>query len=205
MSTRSGPVAFQRSGSRSGRMSNTFWALWKALTATRKRSSWWTKGQMQEPWFPTKPWSLPQEAKARCSPPAPGMSLTERVAEVRACGQALKSAKTVVFNGSGLVGVEAWSCWSRLLRSFKAFHIFSESTDGILLCQFAHFKEMNEPYRHGSKVYGLGSLAYFQTDSFSLKSSLTRFEQFALNWTAAIQTCLQSSTLVIAVKNLGEN
>lgn len=38
--------------------------------------------------------------------PAPGMSLTERVAEVRACGQALKSAKTVVFNGSGLVGVE---------------------------------------------------------------------------------------------------
>ena len=53
--------------------------------------------------------------------PAPGMSLTERVAEVRACGQALKSAKTVVFNGSGLVGVEAWSYWSRLLRSFKIF------------------------------------------------------------------------------------
>ena len=40
--------------------------------------------------------------------PAPGMSLLERVEEVRACGKALKSAKTVVFNGSGLVGVEAW-------------------------------------------------------------------------------------------------
>ena len=40
--------------------------------------------------------------------PSAGMSLSERVAEVRACGAALKSAKTVVFNGSGLVGVEAW-------------------------------------------------------------------------------------------------
>ena len=38
--------------------------------------------------------------------PSPGMSLSERVSEVRACGKALKTAKTVIFNGSGLVGVE---------------------------------------------------------------------------------------------------
>ena len=40
--------------------------------------------------------------------PSPGMSLSERISEVQACGKAMKSARTVVFNGSGLVGVEAW-------------------------------------------------------------------------------------------------
>jgi len=38
--------------------------------------------------------------------PRPGMSLSERVAEVKQCGEALKNAKTVIFNGAGLVGVE---------------------------------------------------------------------------------------------------
>ena len=52
--------------------------------------------------------------------PSSGMSLSERVAEVKACGKALKGAKTVIFNGAGLVGVEmcgdfrarngAWTC-----------------------------------------------------------------------------------------------
>ncbi|CAE7235170.1 ptaL [Symbiodinium sp. CCMP2592] len=38
--------------------------------------------------------------------PTAGMSLSERISEVRACGEALKQAKTVVFNGAGLVGLE---------------------------------------------------------------------------------------------------
>ena len=38
--------------------------------------------------------------------PSAGMSLPERIAEVKACGQALKGAKTVIFNGAGLVGLE---------------------------------------------------------------------------------------------------
>ncbi|CAK9070563.1 unnamed protein product [Durusdinium trenchii] len=45
-------------------------------------------------------------AKSPLIAPTPGMSLSERVKEVQACGQALKNAKTVIFNGSGLVGVE---------------------------------------------------------------------------------------------------
>ena len=39
--------------------------------------------------------------------PRPGMSLSERVAEVKQCGEALKNAKTVIFNGAGLVGLDA--------------------------------------------------------------------------------------------------
>ena len=38
--------------------------------------------------------------------PTPGMTLSERISEVQACGSALKKAKTVVFNGAGLVGLE---------------------------------------------------------------------------------------------------
>mmetsp|Transcript_70659 Transcript_70659/g.165700 ORF Transcript_70659/g.165700 Transcript_70659/m.165700 type:complete len:443 (-) Transcript_70659:106-1434(-) len=38
--------------------------------------------------------------------PTAGMSLSERISEVQACGAALKAAKTVVFNGAGLVGLE---------------------------------------------------------------------------------------------------
>jgi len=38
--------------------------------------------------------------------PSPGMSLSERISEVKACGAALRGAKTVVFNGAGLVGLE---------------------------------------------------------------------------------------------------
>lgn len=40
--------------------------------------------------------------------PSPGMSLSERISEVKAVGAALSKAKTVVFNGAGLVGVESW-------------------------------------------------------------------------------------------------
>eukprot|EP00438_Fugacium_kawagutii_P013710 Skav202233 [mRNA] locus=scaffold2988:159524:178392:+ [translate_table: standard] len=40
--------------------------------------------------------------------PSPGMSLSERISEVKAVGAALSKAKTVIFNGAGLVGVETW-------------------------------------------------------------------------------------------------
>ncbi|CAE7249508.1 unnamed protein product [Symbiodinium pilosum] len=63
--------------------------------------------------------------------PMPGMSLTERISEVQACGKALKNAKTVIFNGAGLVGIEM--CGDLRARSGYGARLILLSRSGKVL------------------------------------------------------------------------
>ena len=63
--------------------------------------------------------------------PAPGTSLKDRMAEVRAFHAAMKSAKVMVINGAGLVGLEL--CGDFRAKISRTAHLVLLSRSGSIL------------------------------------------------------------------------